>query len=274
MSVAYLLLTMLFLFGLLVGMSVAQDQESSSALPEIEKLELAYFMNSEAFRDRGVYGLNVGCGLSLPAIALNTDTEGIAVPGKGESSTDSPLVGVDVAGEKRRYFLQHDAAEPFPLAPGSFDWIISEHFIEHVPRHVAVSFFKEARRLLPEKGGFMRISTPDLQLYVNGYLDHRRRFFDVHVQAMTRGDNNKHLLGASSAALFNDLFRGYGHKYIYDFEELLSVADEAEILVPEGDCVAEKTKFRVSSRNSMVSQLDDPLKAHETLYVDFVCGQI
>lgn len=276
-ALGYYFSRMSALFGLMVlcvvaGDGLGEDYQGSSS-PEIEKLELAYFMNSEAFRDRGVLGLNVGSGLSLPVIALNTDIEGIAVPGKGKSSEDSPLVGVDVPGEKRRYFLQHDALEQFPLAPGSFDWIMSEHFIEHVPRDGAVAFFKEARRLLPEKGGFMRISTPDLDLYVKGYVDQYRKFFDVHIQAMTRGDVNKHLLGASGAALFNDLFRGYGHKYIYDFEELLAVADEAGVLVPRGDCVAEKTKFRVSSRNPLVAQLDDSLKAHETLYVDFVCGK-
>lgn len=163
----------------------------NATFPEIRQLDLAYFSNAQAWRDRGVFGLHVGCGLSLPAEALNTDIEGIAVPGKGRSTLDDPLVAIDVADDDRRYFLQHNALQPFPLASGSFDWIYSEHFIEHVSRDGAVtlvasslnhftlrcarSFFRQARKMLPEYGGLIRISTPDLALYVNGYLDPHRR---------------------------------------------------------------------------------------------------
>ncbi|KAJ8603463.1 hypothetical protein CTAYLR_005091 [Chrysophaeum taylorii] len=128
-------------------------------------------MNAEAWRDREVRGLHVGSGLSLPVGALNTDIEGIAVPGSGQSTPTEPLVAIDVAGEKRRYFLQHDARQPFPLAPGSFDWVFAEHFVEHVPRRDAVRFLQEARRLVSKKGGVLRITTPDLSKYVDGYRD-------------------------------------------------------------------------------------------------------
>lgn len=104
------------------------------------------------------------------------------------------------------------------------------------------------------------------------------RFLREHHVAMTTGPmngKNTHLR-LTGAAVFNDLFRSYGHEkgYIYDFDELLSVADEAEILVPTGDCAAEPTSYRVSSRMPHVANLDDSVKAHETLYVDFVCGSI
>lgn len=104
------------------------------------------------------------------------------------------------------------------------------------------------------------------------------RFLREHHKAMTTGpmDGKNTHLRPTGAAVFNDLFRGYGHAkgYIYDFDELLSVADEAEILVPTGDCTAEPTGYRVSSRIPHVANLDDAVKAHETLYVDFVCGSV
>lgn len=111
----------------------------NATFPEIRQLDLASFSNAQAWRNRGIFGLHIGCGLSLPAMALNTDIEGIAVPGKGQSTLHDPLVAIDVADDDRRYFLQHNALQPFPLAPGSFDWIYSEHFIEHVSRDGAVT---------------------------------------------------------------------------------------------------------------------------------------
>ena len=121
-------------------------------------------------RRLGLAGLHVGCGLGLMPGALNTDIAGISAA-TGATNARQPLVRVDISPTDQRYFLQHDAATPFPLPPGTFSWIYSEHFLEHIPRRAAVAFLAEARRLLPARGGVIRLSTPDLAVYVNGYSD-------------------------------------------------------------------------------------------------------
>jgi predicted SAM-dependent methyltransferase len=75
----------------------------------------------------------------------------------------------------RFYYLQHDATKSLPVAPESFEWVYSEHFIEHIPQQMAVEWLKEVRRLL-KPGGYLRLSTPDLRIYAKGYLEKRELF--------------------------------------------------------------------------------------------------
>jgi predicted SAM-dependent methyltransferase len=58
----------------------------------------------------------------------------------------------------------------------------------------AVMFLREAKRMLAP-GGTLRLSTPDLRLYLSGYLDPKMTFFRQHHALMTTGDmegKNKH----------------------------------------------------------------------------------
>jgi len=72
-------------------------------------------------------------------------------------------------------------------------------------------------------------------------------------------------------ALLNALFHEYGHAagYLYDFPELAAAIREAL-----GDeCRIERSAFRESAAlPEVAAALDDPTKAHESLYVDIVCG--
>ena len=82
-------------------------------------------------------------------------------------------------------------------------------------------------------------------------------------------------LRATGAAVLNDLFHSYGHAegYLYDFDEVVRAAGDAGLLSPEGDCDVERTAFRESRwRPDVARDLDDPVKAAESLYVDIVCG--
>ena len=54
-----------------------------------------------------------------------------------------------------------DITKPLPVADGSVDFILIEHCIEHVPLASALSFFKEAWRVL-KPFGVMRVIVPDI----------------------------------------------------------------------------------------------------------------
>ena len=60
-------------------------------------------------------------------------------------------------------------------------------FLEHVSFPEAVAFLREAKRLLAP-GGTLRLSTPDLAIYLSGYLDPKLAFFRAHHALMTTGD--------------------------------------------------------------------------------------
>ena len=59
-----------------------------------------------------------------------------------------------------------DAARPFPLPTGAFDFIFCEHFIEHIERTDAANCLSEAFRCL-RPGGVLRVATPNLERYVD-----------------------------------------------------------------------------------------------------------
>ena len=111
---------------------------------------------TRVWRALGVEGLHVGCGPALRSGALNSD---LASP-VAAAGVDAPFVGVDGLAGGRRYFLRHDATEPFPLPDGAVDYVYAEHFIEHVPRSGALAFLRDARRLL-SRGGVLVASTFD-----------------------------------------------------------------------------------------------------------------
>src|SRR5690348_4800131 len=62
-----------------------------------------------------------------------------------------------------------DATRRFPLPDASFDYVMSEHTIEHLTLEQADSMLAECHRVL-KPGGKVRIATPDLH-WVTGLLD-------------------------------------------------------------------------------------------------------
>ncbi len=63
-----------------------------------------------------------------------------------------------------------DATKHIQLTDGSVDVLYSSHMLEHLDREEAISFLREAKRVL-RKDGIIRLVVPDLQLYVRKYLD-------------------------------------------------------------------------------------------------------
>jgi predicted SAM-dependent methyltransferase len=125
-----------------------------------------------------------------------------------------------------------------------------------VPREAAIDWLREIRRLL-RPGGYLRLSTPDLRRYVDGYLDPAGSFFGA--LRATRGSGSPDTRGF----MVNHIFRSYGHRWIYDVEEVRAVAVAAGF---EPDAVTE-CSFQ-QGRLPEVAQMDLPMRADESLYVE------
>jgi SAM-dependent methyltransferase len=177
------------------------------------------------------------------------DTEAPFVTRRG------PLYRVD--GES--LFTELDIAEPLPFADGSLEWVYAEHLIEHVPLPVAVGWLKQVRRGLAP-GGLLRLTTPDLAVYVEGYrgggffAKHRRRLAMVRVGPP---------MPARRAFMVNQIFYHFGHRWIYDEQELRFVLGEAGF-------DAEKISlcgFRTGARAD-VADLDTSMRSDESIYIE------
>jgi predicted SAM-dependent methyltransferase len=207
-------------------------------------------------RGFGLRGLHCGCGPCLCAAALNAD-QGAVTDAAGRTTLPGRLARV----EGNFYYLQHDHTRPFPLPDAVFDWAYAEHFIEHLSWDGAVGWLREVRRML-KPGGVLRLTTPDLDRYVRGYLlrgdgffaEHRRRLQDMGVDTNER-----------PAWMINQIFYGWGHQWIYDLEELRAVLASAGF-----DPAAVVTCAFQQGRLPELSALDRPERNDESLYVEVV----
>lgn len=190
-------------------------------------------------------------GLGTDLAALRTETEETK-PGR--------VYRVDGAA----LFTQLDIAEPLPFADSSLDWVYAEHLIEHVPLRTAIGWLAEVRRILAP-GGLLRITTPDLARYVEGYraaeaggagffAKHRRRLRTMRVGPP---------MPERRAFMFNQIFYLYGHRWIYDLDELRYAVSQAGF----APGALRERAFREGARQD-VADLDTAFRSDETVYVE------
>lgn len=138
----------------------------------------------------------------------------------------------DTYPEHRDEIVFLDAARSFPFDDMTFDYVFSEHQIEHIPEPAAHSMIKECFRIL-RPGGRLRIATPDLTAILGLYeepLDETEQHYVEWVMTRFRpnvGSGNKRCY------VINHMFTDHKHEFIYDFETLsaiLAAAGFAEIL--------------------------------------------
>lgn len=111
----------------------------------------------------------------------------------------------------------HDASKALPFPDNSVDLIFTEQFFEHLSYEDGSNFLAEAFRIL-KPGGVIRQSTPSLEFLCQSYTgvgavpwaDILKRHFTNHTSESPR----------TKSGFFNDMFRLWGHKYIYDRETL------------------------------------------------------
>jgi predicted SAM-dependent methyltransferase len=211
----------------------------------------------------GLRGIQCGCGPNLRRRWLNTDQRVFADPDGRVSPVDRIVRATTHEGTRDRYFLGHDAREPFPIEDGSFEYAHAEHFIEHLPFDQAIAWLREIRRLV-RPGGFVRLATPDLRKYVEGYLDPEGSFFAEHREAMLRIPKFRETgIPERRGFMVNQIFRYFNHQWIYDPEEFRAVATEAGF---DPDAVTE-CSFQ-EGRLPEVSKMDLESRRDESLYVE------
>jgi len=109
-----------------------------------------------------------------------------------------------------------DATGRYPFENDAFDYVFTEHMIEHVPYAGGESLVRECLRVL-KPGGKLRISTPDLERIL-ALREPTTQLEKEYVQ---------YALGAIPEAIdgqvsffINQFMRAWGHTFIYDRETL------------------------------------------------------
>jgi predicted SAM-dependent methyltransferase len=205
----------------------------------------------------GVCGLHCGSGATLHRGLLNIDLMQLS-DGQGRQSQPGRLLSF----AEGVHYLEHDQTTPYPIASAAVGLIFSEHFIEHISVEQAIAWLREVHRLL-KPGGVARISTPDLARYANGYVDPDHHFYAQHQRQLQRMGMTA--CPARPAWMLNQIFRHYGHQWIYDFDELALVASAAGF---DRQQIRQCT-FR-SGAIAELAQLDQEIRSDESLYVELI----
>jgi predicted SAM-dependent methyltransferase len=117
-----------------------------------------------------------------------------------------------------------DVGRRLPLPDASFTYAFGEHLIEHLTQKAAGRMLAEVRRVL-RPGGVLRLTTPDLRKIVALYEDQNPAVSRGEYAAFLEGVTGKRYEHGSQ--ILNDQLRLWGHRHIYDEEELEAKLREA-----------------------------------------------
>lgn len=110
--------------------------------------------------------------------------------------------------------LNFDLRNPLPYKDNSVDFIYNEHFFEHLSVEEGLNALLNFKRVL-KPGGVMRIAMPDLLDIVKMYNNDNWKT----EYAETFKEHGMEFI-KTKAELININFRWWGHKWMYDWEEL------------------------------------------------------
>lgn len=153
----------------------------------------------EILKNREKIMLNIGCGTDYKEGWINID-----------NNSDSNIEKLD---------LNWDLRNPLPFEDSTVDFVFNEHFIEHLTVEESQKSIKDFMRVL-KPGGVMRIATPDLEDIFELYNDKKWKSRPV-----IKNHNLEFI--RTRAELVNMSFSWWGHKWIYDWEELHRRLEEA-----------------------------------------------
>lgn len=144
-------------------------------------------------------------------------------PLPGWLNTDS---SPDIYPEHRDEIRFLDATKPFPFGDMTFDYVFSEHQIEHIDLAQTRAMLAECFRVL-RPAGRIRIATPDLSALLELYfgpLDERQQHY---VDWVIRKFFPQVDSGNLRCYVVNQLFTAHHHRFIYDAETLSAVLRDA-----------------------------------------------
>jgi len=111
-----------------------------------------------------------------------------------------------------------DATARFPFEDGSFHYVFSEHFIEHIGYDDGAFMLRECRRVLAD-GGKIRIATPDLEQYIRLYTERDSPEVRQYLEDKALR-NGWPRVETQECFTLNQQMRSWGHQFLYDFETL------------------------------------------------------
>lgn len=125
------------------------------------------------------------------------------------------VVYVDPNGAKGTYMLNYDLVRGIPCSDNSLEVIYHSHLLEHLSYKDGMVFIANCFKAL-QPGGIMRVLVPDLELWVNNYVQNNTFFFDEYRKALAPDEH----IYPTKGAVFMGMLHNHEHKCGYDFDTL------------------------------------------------------
>lgn len=122
-----------------------------------------------------------------------------------------------------RDVLYVDVTRRLPFPDGQFEYVFSEHMIEHLPFKQGCHMLREAHRVL-RASGKVRIATPDFEFLLRLCREHITPQEQEYIAWAVR--TYRPDLPVSCTSVVNNFFRDWGHQHIYDQRTLSQVLSD------------------------------------------------
>jgi predicted SAM-dependent methyltransferase len=114
--------------------------------------------------------------------------------------------------------MRMDATQRLPFMSGTFQYVYTEHMIEHVPYQKGLCMLRECHRVM-RTGGVIRVITPNLAaiigLHSSELCADQQKYLFWFCQTLVPQE-----CPPNAASAINIMFRLWGHQFIYDEETL------------------------------------------------------
>jgi predicted SAM-dependent methyltransferase len=129
-------------------------------------------------------------------------------------------LNTDLNPTKEIMFL--DATKRLPFGHCTFDYIFTEHFIEHLKYRTGMQLVQECYRIL-KPGGRLRISTPDLIFLIKLHEENKTEVQKRYIKWEVDRYNPDRIY--ADTFVINNFVRG-DHKFIYDYKTLKNLLNK------------------------------------------------
>lgn len=161
-----------------------------------------------------------------------------------------------------------DASKKFPLPNNTFNYVFSEHTIEHLGYQEGTGMIKECFRIL-KPGGRIRMATPDLQ-----------KILEIDANAAKSPTQEKYIRWITDnfinsdhvyleSLVVNNAFTNWGHNFIYDEKTLTKILKDTGFVKIERQCVGkskDENLVNLEFHGKIIG--DEEINVYETMVLE------
>lgn len=118
-----------------------------------------------------------------------------------------------------------DITKKFPFLDNTFDYIFSEHTMEHIELRRGIKSLEECFRVL-KPGGKLRIAMPNLGYLIDLYRSDKT---EIQLKEIKRVVDMVYpdIKIYQDSFVINNFFKNWGHKFIYDYKLLKELMERS-----------------------------------------------